>query len=126
MSRGFRALKTWFTIQLYGRRRLGEMVARCCAVARHLAERIARTDALELLAPVALNVVCFRHRGSDALNARIVIALQEGGVVAPSSTTLNGAFAIRAAILNHRTSETEVEALVRETLRLGEALASLG
>jgi aromatic-L-amino-acid/L-tryptophan decarboxylase len=128
LSRGFRALKTWFTIKLYGRDRLGTMIARSCAIARHLGARIASTPALELLAPVSLNIVCFRYRSAmpDALNQRIVVELQEAGMVAPSSTTVNGAFAIRAAIVNHRTTETDVETLVQETLRLGEALANHG
>jgi aromatic-L-amino-acid decarboxylase len=63
--------------------------------------------------------VCFRYRGSDRLNADIVVALQEAGVVAPSSTTIQGHLAIRAAIVNHRTQVCDVDALVDAVLALG-------
>ncbi len=61
---------------------------------------------MELLAPVSLNIVCFRYRCQDAdrVNARIVVDLQESGVAAPSTTRINGELAIRAAITNHRTA----------------------
>jgi glutamate/tyrosine decarboxylase-like PLP-dependent enzyme len=124
LSRGFRALKTWFTLKVYGTRALGAAISRTCALARHLESRIAATPELELLAPVELNVVCFRYRSEDAqrINPRIVIELQESGVAAPSTTVLGGRFAIRAAIVNHRTSEKEIDVLVAKTVELGRAL----
>jgi glutamate/tyrosine decarboxylase-like PLP-dependent enzyme len=81
------------------------VISRTCALARYLERRIAETPELELLAPVELNVVCFRYRAEDAqrINPRIVIELQESGVVAPSTTIIDGRLAIRAAIVNHRT-----------------------
>ena len=124
LSRGFRALKTWFTLKVYGTRALGAMISRTCALARHLEARIAATPELELLAPVELNVVCFRFRSADAqrINPRIVIELQESGVAAPSTTTLDGRLAIRAAIVNHRTGEREIDRLVEKTVELGRAM----
>lgn len=123
LSRGFRALKTWFTIKVYGADRLGRMISRTCALARYLQECIEAAPQLELLAPVALNVVCFRYRGEDAdrLNADIVAALQASGMAAPSTTTINGQLAIRAAIVNHRTSEQDIDTLLSATLVIGEA-----
>ena len=90
LSRGFRALGVWFTMKTYGLDRFGELIARQCALARALGERIARTPPLELLAPVTLNIVCFRYRlaaesDADALNARIVVELQERGIAVPST-----------------------------------------
>ena len=125
LSRGFRALKTWFTLQVYGTERLGEMISGTCALARELAERIAATPELELLAPVSLNIVCFRYRSADAdrVNAEIVIALQEAGIVAPSTTTIDGRLAIRAAIVNHRTSHVDLDALLEATLAFGARLS---
>jgi aromatic-L-amino-acid decarboxylase len=123
LSRGFRALKTWFTLKTYGARALGDVIAGHCALAQDLASQIAREPELELLAPVGLNIVCFRHRAPaarvDALNAALVIALQRDGRVAPSLTTLNGQKTIRAALFNHRTGPQDIAALVHETLRLG-------
>ena len=124
LSRGFRALKVWFTFQVYGAAALGSAVSRTCALARYLESRIAETPELELLAPVELNFVCFRYRADDAqrLNPRIVIELQESGLVAPSTTIIDGRLAIRAAIVNHRTSEREIDLLVEKTVALGHAL----
>ncbi len=124
LSRGFRALKTWFTLKVYGTEALGAVISQTCALARYLESRIAGTPELELLAPVELNVVCFRYRAEDAqrINPRIVIELQESGTVAPSTTVLDGRLAIRAAIVNHRTSKSEIDLLVERTVALGRAL----
>jgi hypothetical protein len=50
------------------------------------------------------------------------VALQESGVVAPSTTRIKGQTAIRAAIVNHRTSRAEIDALVDSVLAQGRAL----
>lgn len=119
LSRGFRALKTWFTLKTFGTDRLGAVIARSCALARYLETRVLAEPRLELLAPVNLNIVCFRYRASDAVNREIVADVQESGIAAPSSTTLDGKFAIRAAIVNHRTAETDIDALVSAVLKFG-------
>ncbi|MDE3154167.1 MAG: cytochrome D ubiquinol oxidase subunit I [Acidobacteriota bacterium] len=126
LSRGFRALKTWFTLKAYGTERLGRMISGTCALARGLAQRIEATPELELLAPVSLNIVCFRYRcaSPDAVNAEIVTALQESGVAAPSTTVLNGHLAIRAAIVNHRTTAADLNALVEATVAIGHAITA--
>ena len=127
LSRGFRALKAWFTIQVYGADKLGEVIAGTCALARYLQQQIHDESRLELLAPVSLNIVCFRYCSGDGLNldeinGAIVVALHESGIVAPSTTTVNGCLAIRAAIVNHRTTKADMDALLRETLLLGYGL----
>lgn len=124
LSRGFRALKTWFTLSVYGNEKLGQVVAHTCELAQLLKQRIETTPELQLLAPVALNIVCFRYRCEDAnrVNNEIVIQLQESGIVAPSSTTLNGNVAIRAAIVNHRTTKNDIDILLATTLEFGNAL----
>ena len=125
LSRGFRALKTWFTLKVYGLHALGETIARTCEMARYLEQRVLVTDELELLAPVQLNIVCFRYRCPDAdrVNARIVVDLQQSGVAAPSTTRINGSLAIRAAITNHRTNRTDIDALIDATLARGRVIA---
>lgn len=120
LSRGFRALKTWFTLRTYGLEAIGESIARSCALARRLEQRIAASESLCLLAPVELNIVCFGFTGpdSDRRNQAAVTRLQLGGRVAPSSTRIDGRSAIRAAFVNHRTSECDVDALVDAVLAL--------
>jgi glutamate/tyrosine decarboxylase-like PLP-dependent enzyme len=128
LSRGFRALKVWMTLRVYGADRLGAMIEQCCAVARHLADRVDTTPGLERLAPVALNIVCFRFTDApgdlDRLNADIVADLQEAGIAAPSTTSLDGRLAIRAAIVNHRTTAADTDALVEGVVAAGRAAAA--
>jgi glutamate/tyrosine decarboxylase-like PLP-dependent enzyme len=134
LSRGFRALKVWFTLKALGTERLGAAISRSCALARYLEGRIAETPELELMAPVELNIVCFRYRTeapatqdsspeiSNQINEEIAVRLQESGVVAPSTTMIGGRIAIRAAIVNHRTGRAEIDALVDGTLAEGRAV----
>ena len=119
LSRGFRALKTWFTLKTFGTNRLGAVIARSCALAKYLETRVLAEPRLELLAPVNLNIVCFRYRAAEEINREIVADIQESGIAAPSSTTLDGRFAIRAAIVNHRTDESDIDALVAAGLEVG-------
>jgi glutamate/tyrosine decarboxylase-like PLP-dependent enzyme len=128
LSRSFRALKTWFTLSVYGDEKLGQVISHTCQLAQYLQAHIQQIPELELLAPVALNIVCFRYHcaGADLnwLNTEIVIALQESGDAAPSSTTLNGCVAIRAAIVNHRTTQHDIDIFLASTLRLGATLTT--
>jgi len=133
LSRGFRALKTWFTIATFGTQKLGHIIDNTCALAQYLASRIQEEPRLELMAPVNLNIVCFRYTGysslkdltaqqCDALNNELVIRLQETGLVAPSSTLINTQFAIRAAFVNHRTNRTDIDNLMHAVLAIGDEL----
>lgn len=128
MSRGFRALKVWFTIKAYGLDRLGELIAQNCRQARHLGEAVIASRDLRLLAPVALNIVCFRFHADgfdaaahDALNAAIVADLQSLGIAAPSTTRIDGALAIRICLTNHRTMTADLDLTIAEIERLGRA-----
>ena len=124
LSRGFRALKTWFTIKVYGTEKLGQVISNTCVLAQYLKQRIELSPQLELLAPVELNIVCFRYRclNPNRINADIVIALQESGIVAPSTTILHGQLAIRAAIVNHRTTTRDIDVLIEATLAFGKTI----
>jgi aromatic-L-amino-acid decarboxylase len=134
LSRSFRALKTWFTLKVYGTDAIGAVIRNSCALAQYLESCIAATLELELMATVELNIVCFRYcfkvAGSAAndelsnqLNRQVVIALQEAGAVAPSTTMIGNRIAIRAAIVNHRTTRADIDALVEGVVREGRALA---
>jgi aromatic-L-amino-acid decarboxylase len=121
LSRGFRALKTWFTLKAFGTDKLGAMIERTCALARYLEAKVSAEQRLELLAPAQLNIVCFRYRADDAdrVNSEIVADIQESGIAAPSTTTLDRKLAIRAAIVNHRTDVGDLDALVAAVLEFG-------
>ncbi len=130
LSRSFRALKIWFALREHGMRKIAAVVERNCDQARHLAARVSTTAALELLAPVSLNIVCFRFRAPgltdpqlDALNEEIVADVQESGVAAPSTTRVRGRLAIRVNITNHRTRFSDLDVLVDAILAAGRARA---
>ena len=116
LSRGFRALKTWFTIEVFGTERLGACIEKSCALAQRLRGLIEASGAFEMRAPVALNVVCFGVKDDDEagrLNREIVMELHESGEAAPSLTLLDGHPTIRAAIFNHRTREADIDAFMQ-------------
>jgi glutamate/tyrosine decarboxylase-like PLP-dependent enzyme len=130
LSRSFRALRVWMAFKTYGMRKHARLVEQNVAQAKYLARLIDAEADLELLAPVPLNVVCFRYavEGADEadvnrLNQDLLASLQEQGVAAPSSTVLQGRFAVRVAITNHRSRQEDFEILVRESVRLGRELA---
>ncbi len=81
------------------------------------------------MAAVSLNIVCFRfiapgldQEGLNRLNKEILMCLHEEGIAAPSFTILDGKYAIRAAITNHRSRKTDFELLVEAVTRLGNHL----
>jgi glutamate/tyrosine decarboxylase-like PLP-dependent enzyme len=111
LSRGFRALKVWVTVQRHGLDALAAAIDRNCRQAAALAERIDAHDRLELMASVMSNIVCFRYvpetapgpEAMDELQREIVTRLQESGVAVLSTTRRGGRLAMRAAFTNQRT-----------------------
>jgi aromatic-L-amino-acid decarboxylase len=131
LSRGFRALKVWSQIAGFGTERLGAAIARNCAQAKYLSDKVAADPRFELLAPARLNICCFRVRPEgmedaalDALNEEIVLRLQESGIAAPSTTRLKGRLAIRINLTNHRTRESDLDLLLTEIARIGEEVSA--
>lgn len=133
LTRQFRALKVWMSIKEHGLERFGRMIARNVEQAQYLGRLIEAADGLELMAPIGLDIVCFRFNpGGPAgaadlealnrLNQDILVELQESGVAAPSYTTLQGAYCLRVAISNHRSRFEDFDLLVSEVLRIGQAL----
>ena len=131
LTRGFRALKVWMSLKEHGLDKYARLVRQNIDQARYLAEQIREAPDLELLAPVPLNIVCFRYvtprwddAGLDALNQELLIQLHEQGIAVPSNLTLGGRFALRVAITNQRSRREDFELLVHEVRRIGAALAS--
>lgn len=131
LSRGFRALKVWAQLAEHGTHKLGALITQNCEQASYLADLVAAHAHMEVMAPVTMNICCFRYTAPDleisavdALNDEIVIRLQLEGIAAPSTTIVNGRKAIRVNITNHRTTRADLALLVREVERLAlEALA---
>lgn len=130
-SRQFRALKVWMTVKEHGLDRFGRLIARNVEQARKLGARVEAEAQLELLAPVALNIVCFRYNpgGLDVatlnrINREIMIRLQEEGTAALSDTVLDGRRCLRAAIVNYRSRQADFDLLVEAVLRLGSEIGA--
>ncbi|MBI3788442.1 MAG: amino acid decarboxylase, partial [Ignavibacteriales bacterium] len=94
--------------------------------AQYLVSLVNAAPNLELVAPAPLNLVCFRFVQSgksdaelNALNQEILLQLQEKGIAVPSSTVLDGKFAIRVAITNHRSKREDFKLLAEEVVRMG-------
>ena len=130
LSRPFRALAPWMAFQEHGLDRLRRAVEKNVEQAARVAARVRRVPELELTAPAPLNVVTFRYRGRglqdaqlDALNAELVMRIQESGVAVPSTTRLGGRTVIRLAIVNHRSLDEDFDLLVDAVLETGRAIA---
>lgn len=130
LTRNFKALKAWMSLKAHGVDRFAGLIEQNVAQARHLAARVSADPELELLAPVPLNVVCFRYAPAgverarlDDINQELLLRVQESGEAVPSSTVLRGRFALRVAIVNHRTREADLDRLLLAIHRFGRELA---
>jgi aromatic-L-amino-acid/L-tryptophan decarboxylase len=133
LTRSFRALKVWMSLKCHGVNQYARLIEQNVAQARYLAGLIQSQPKLELLAPVPLNVVCFRYHPSQAdesklnvLNQELLLRLQESGTAVLSSTMLDGRFALRAAITNHRSRQADFDTLVAAVLQLGRSISAYG
>jgi len=131
LSRQFRALKVWMTIKEHGLDRFGRMIARNVEQAHYFGQLVDNEPSLELLAPIGLDIVCFRFKPNgldgeqlNALNKEILMQLHEQGIAAPSYTTLQGRYCLRIAIANHRSTQEDFDLLAREVVRLGQELVA--
>jgi aromatic-L-amino-acid decarboxylase len=130
LSRRFRALKLWLLLRYYGVPRLAAAIADDSALATYMAEQIEAAEDFELIAPVELSICCFRYVPAEArralinadeetrtrieadlneLNERITHAVQRGGRAYVSNAILRGRFALRACIINFRTTRRDID-----------------
>jgi glutamate/tyrosine decarboxylase-like PLP-dependent enzyme len=120
LSRRFRALRLWISLRYHGLARFREAIREDLRRARLLADLVEAEPSLELLAPVELSAVCFRWNDGgdratlDARNAEILRRVLRAGRVAISNATIRDAFALRACIVNHLTTDDDISAVVRE------------
>lgn len=129
LSRGFKALKIWMALKEHGAAKFGRLIDQNIAQGAYLTALIRAQPKLELMAPTAINIVCFRYRidgateaETRALNMELMLRLQEEGTAVPTDTTIHGRHCLRVAINNHRTRREDLDLLVAETLRLGHVL----
>lgn len=135
LSREFRGLKVWMLLQEHGVAKYARLIEQNVEQAQYLAGLVRGHGELELMAPVPLNIVCLRYAGKsreagktgealDALNRELLIRIQERGIAVPSATSLNGRFAIRVAITNHRSRLEDFDLFVSAVADLGKELSA--
>lgn len=122
LGRRFRALKLWFVINSYGVEGLQFHIRRHVELAQEFAEWLKGDTRFEVMAPAALNLVCFRMKGDDARTEELMKRLNRGGELFVSHTRLNGKFTIRFCVGQTRTEIEHVrhawECISREAERL--------
>ena len=119
------------SIKEHGLDRFGRMIDRNVEQAHYFGELVRNEPTLELLAPIGMDIVCFRFNpgGLDdqrlnALNKEILMQIQERGIAAPSYTTLHGRYCLRIAIANHRSTLEDFDLLARSVVRIGGELTA--
>ncbi len=113
LGRRFRALKLWFVMRHFGRRGIERVLRAHIQMAQELARRIDAHPRFERVAPAPFSVVCFRLRGSDEANRRLLDEVNATGRAFLSHTVLGGRFVLRLAIGNLGTTMADVEEVWR-------------
>ena len=133
-SRGFWALKVWVSLLAHGRAAYGRRIAHDVELSKYLHRRAEERPEFEVMAPTTLSICCFRYvppdlpdgpgreEYLDALNERVMTAIQMDGRVYPSNAVLNGRFALRSCIVNFRTEAEEMDLLLDVAAELGSTL----
>ncbi|NOT33724.1 MAG: aminotransferase class V-fold PLP-dependent enzyme [Candidatus Eisenbacteria bacterium] len=143
LSRRFRALKVWALLRCVGVRALGEAIEANIDCARHFERLVEASEDFEMLAPVELSIFCFRYvpaamrmaldrsdaverarldRELDALNERLLVALQRDGSSYLSNAGLGGRFSLRGCVLNYRTTRRDMEILLADLRRVASGI----
>ena len=113
LGRRFRALKLWLVIRHYGVEGLRAHVRRHVELAQRFVGWVEEHPDFELVAPAPLNLVCFRHRGGDDLNQRLMDRLNTSGTLYLTHTKLDDRLVLRMSIGQARTEAHHIEAAWR-------------
>jgi glutamate/tyrosine decarboxylase-like PLP-dependent enzyme len=109
-SRRARAFAAWAALRSLGRRGAGELVERCCALARQMADRLDAAPGVEVLNDVVLNQVLVRFGDDDGVTAEVVRRVQDGGTCWAGGSAWHGRGVMRISISNWATTEADVDA----------------
>ncbi len=123
LGRRFRSLKLWFVIRHYGVEGLRYHIRRHIELAQEFAGWVAASDDFELAAPAPLNLVCFRHRGGDAINRQLLECLNRSGELYLTHTLLDSQFTLRMCIGQTNTQRSHVEAAWGKIQQISATLA---
>jgi glutamate/tyrosine decarboxylase-like PLP-dependent enzyme len=132
LSRRFRALKLWFSLRFHGFAAFRDSINKDLQHAQRLARLVVQAPELELMAPIELSAVCFRYVGNrkmpvaelNRLNAILLQRINARGHIYLSNAMLNSKFCLRACIVNHRTTDSDIDAVLPELLSVARELIS--
>ena len=127
LTRGFRALKLWLTIQMFGLDNLRGAVERGFTLAEHAESRLSTIERVEITSPATLGIVSFRYlpeRASDAnaFNLELSRRVIDDGHALASSTVLEGRAVLRMCTINPRTTTGDVDSSLERIVALAEQL----
>jgi glutamate/tyrosine decarboxylase-like PLP-dependent enzyme len=128
LTRGFRALKLWLTIQVFGMDALCAAIDRGIDLAEHAGRLLEAHPRFEVMTKPSLGVVTFRYlpkagpKAADAINRDLVGAMIEDGFLLATSTTVGGHTVLRFCTINPRTTEADMAAAIERIARLGAEL----
>jgi aromatic-L-amino-acid/L-tryptophan decarboxylase len=109
LGRRFRALKLWFVLRSYGREGLAAVIREHVKLAQALAAEVDAHPQFERMAPTRFSVVCFRFKGTDEDNRRILEEVNSSGEVFISGHPVRGKFTLHLSVGNHATTWSHVE-----------------
>ena len=136
-SRRARGFPVYAALQSLGRTGLAEMIARCCALARRMADRLRAAEGVTILNDVVLNQVLVRFSppgsavgggsaddaATDDFTRRVIAAVQADGTCWLGGTTWHGMAAMRISVSNWSTTEADADVSVDAILRCARAVA---
>ena len=130
-SRGFRALKVWLGLRRAGRAGYQRMIADDCRMAEELYRAAEAHPEIEALT-LNLSIATFRYCPPDLpaggaereeylnrLNEAVLSRLKLGGEVFVSNAVLDRRFALRACIVNFRTTLADAASVPDRVARIG-------
>lgn len=108
LSRSFRALKVWLSLQMFGLSAFREAITRGFELAEFAERQLRARKGWEILSPAQLATVCFRFGNSDDLQTRLVDIMMRDGFALLTSTSLRGVASLRLCTINPRTTEQDI------------------
>jgi glutamate/tyrosine decarboxylase-like PLP-dependent enzyme len=119
LTRGFRALKLWMSIKVFGMAAFRAAIDRGFALAELVESQLRKMPGWEVVTPAQMGIVCFRYAGADdAAHSRMVQAFLQDGFALITSTVLQGRTVLRTCSINPRTTEADIKDTLERMDRL--------
>jgi aromatic-L-amino-acid decarboxylase len=126
LSRSFRALKVWLSLQAFGLSAFREAMTRGFELAEIAERELRPRRGWQILSPAQMATVCFRFGNDDALQTHLVDAMMRDGYALLTSTTLRGVASLRLCTINPRTTEQDIVGTVERLDKFARQLAERG